>query len=160
MRPRTLAFAALVALQALVLVGGAVAEEWRLARGDDVVLRTMPVDPRDLFRGDYVVLAYEISEFHAQGVEPGDVVFVELAERDGIWRAVRLHRRPPESGATFIRGEVRRPGWIEYGIEAYFVPEGRGWEIESGRNVDVAVSIDRAGRARIRYLIVDGRRWR
>ena len=30
--------------------------------GETILLKTRPIDPRDLFRGDYVILNYEISE--------------------------------------------------------------------------------------------------
>ena len=32
-----------------------------LTTGETILLRVVPVDPRDLFRGDYVILSYEIS---------------------------------------------------------------------------------------------------
>src|SRR3989344_3670842 len=32
-----------------------------LRGGQEVLLQTVPVDPRDIFRGDYVTLRYEIS---------------------------------------------------------------------------------------------------
>ena len=34
-----------------------------LANGREVVLEVIPVDPRSLFRGDYVILGYDISRF-------------------------------------------------------------------------------------------------
>jgi hypothetical protein len=37
-----------------------VSHAWPIWTGETVYLRTRPVDPRDLFRGDYVVLAYDI----------------------------------------------------------------------------------------------------
>lgn len=44
-----------------------------LRSGQDIVFQTEPVDPRDLMRGDYVVLGYEISNIARsaiQGVRP------------------------------------------------------------------------------------------
>ena len=42
----------------LVLILGFVAyKEMTLQTGEEVVLKTVPVDPRDLFRGDYVIFA-------------------------------------------------------------------------------------------------------
>ncbi len=56
---------------------------------------------------------------------------------------------------------VRRDTVLEvvYGIEAYFVPEGRGFEIETADDVDVVVAVDGTGRAAIKHLIVDGDVW-
>jgi len=45
---------------------------------------------------------------------------------------------------------------MEYGIEAYFVPEGKGREIERAEDIKVRVSVDRSGIAIIKNLIVDG----
>ncbi len=157
-RPRTPAFALLVAFQVIVLVGGVLAEEAGRG-GDEVVLQAVPVDPRDLLRGDYVVLAYEISTYGAETFGPGDVVFVELEPRGRVWEPIGVSTVRPGDGRTAIRGVVTSSGWIEFGIEAYFVPEGRGWEIETAADVEVVVSLAPDGRARIRHLLVDGRRW-
>jgi len=59
-KPR-LAFLIIVLFQILILVGLMGFNEANLAFGKSVVLQTAPVDPRDIFRGDYVVLRYEIS---------------------------------------------------------------------------------------------------
>jgi GDYXXLXY motif protein len=43
-----------------VLTWMLVSHAWPVWTGETIYLRTRPVDPRDLFRGDYVVLAYDI----------------------------------------------------------------------------------------------------
>ena len=50
-----------VAIQFLALLSVAVKREWIHSYGETVFLRTAPVDPRDLFRGDYVQLQYDIA---------------------------------------------------------------------------------------------------
>src|SRR6516164_5539853 len=60
-------FLATVAFQLLVL-SGMIAGNAIPYRGADVVLlKVMPVDPRDLFRGDYVILGYDITRIPPQG---------------------------------------------------------------------------------------------
>ena len=54
-----------------------------------------------------------------------------------------------------VRGDTVE---ITYGIETYFVPEGRGWEIERAFSLEVVVAVDRADPV-IDYLVVDGTRW-
>ena len=49
---------ALQSLAILAMVGGKVQT---LITGDLIILRTVPVDPRSLFRGDFVRLRYEIT---------------------------------------------------------------------------------------------------
>ena len=64
---RALATALLLGLVLLALVE----QRARILRGGtEIRLRTVPVDPRDLFRGDYVILAYPISTVEAAG-QPG-----------------------------------------------------------------------------------------
>jgi uncharacterized membrane-anchored protein len=100
---RRLVFWALVGIQALVPLGLIGWNEVALARGTVVTLRTVPVDPIDLFRGRYVRLGYEISRLPVdQGTAPGDTVYVALREGDGRWVGDRATPRRP--GGTFIRG--------------------------------------------------------
>lgn len=167
-RRNRMLFIAIVVVQVLVIVGMAAGREMTLRTGDEVTLQTAPVDPRDLLRGDYVVLQYEISTIQGFDVirlntKPGDTVYVRLAEHNGVWVEDGIGRRPFDEFDTMIRGTVTRVShdqmWVEYGIEQYFVPEGRGHEIQRARDVDVAVALDDNGGAVIRDLIVDGEVW-
>ena len=51
-----------VGLQAAWMIGMVVRQETVLASGRTILLETVPVDPRDLLRGDYVLLRYKISD--------------------------------------------------------------------------------------------------
>jgi uncharacterized membrane-anchored protein len=55
-----LAFLGAIALFVIVLASGVYTQEDLRRNGQQVILATMPVDPRDILRGDYVDLAYEI----------------------------------------------------------------------------------------------------
>ena len=52
---------AVIALQAAWVISTAARQEFLLRRGTVVLLESAPVDPRDLLRGDYVILSYKIS---------------------------------------------------------------------------------------------------
>ena len=54
-------FLLLLALQSAWVIGTIAIQETRLRRAATVLLETAPVDPRDLVRGDYVILNYKIS---------------------------------------------------------------------------------------------------
>jgi len=161
---RRLTFIIIVLFQILVLVGLVGFNEATLAFGKTVVLQTVPVDPRDIFRGDYVMLRYEISTLsNIPGlpmVKEGDKAYVRLEQRDDVWEATYVSRTLREDWAFFIAGDVTdvRDNRIsmEYGIEAYFVPEGEGRAIERADDLKVRVTIDRSGKAVIKNLIVDG----
>jgi len=87
-----------------------------LSSGTEVRLATAPVDPRDIFRGDYVILTYDISRLpvdrladNPDAFTSGDRVFVTLEEdASGLWQATAIHHRQPEmkAGAVSIKGRI------------------------------------------------------
>lgn len=148
-RARRLVFVALVVAQALVPLGLIGWNELALARGTEVRLRTVPVDPVDLFRGRYVTLSYEISNLPVEGAARGDTVYVELARRGDVWTGDRASLVRPDGDGPFIRGVVTAGG-IEYGIETYYADEDEAQRLEreaAGRlHVDVVLDADGRGR--------------
>ena len=161
-RPR-LAFLGIVLFQLLILLGLIGFNEVNLAFGKSVVLQSVPVDPRDLFRGDYVVLRYKISTLSGipglRNVYEGDRVYVHLEQRGDVWEAIEVSKERREEWDVCISGEVvdaQPQVEVRYGIESYFVPEGRGREIERARDIKVRVSVSRLGKVTIEGLIVDG----
>ena len=50
-----------VLLQVVSIITFVVIQEVRFSESKIITLQTQPVDPRDIFRGDYVILDYEIS---------------------------------------------------------------------------------------------------
>jgi len=109
-----LAVITLAVFQTLAL-GWIIAGRISILRSPDVVtLKTQPLDPRDLFRGDYVVLAYGISRLPLDGLpsdkdlKQGDTVYVEIAPAKDSWRAVGVWRKAPHpaGGDKVIRGRI------------------------------------------------------
>ncbi|MGE0268960.1 MAG: GDYXXLXY domain-containing protein [Candidatus Omnitrophota bacterium] len=147
-----------------------ISKEYTLRTGKEILLKTRPVDPRDLFRGDYVILRYDISQIdtgshtnpsHASYKE-GDVVFVTLDTTRPFAEAQRVFKSPP-AGEFYIKGRIAEVSGgrltVEYGIESYFVPEGKGWVIEQERNkgnVNVLAAVGKEGRAIIKKLLING----
>jgi len=143
--------------------------EHRLRTGREILLKTVPVDPRDFFRGDYVVLSYEISTIDLKQLpvdrdtyREGQLVYVVLKAQDPYHVAAGVRSQLPDEGIPFIKGHVRSVSdkvlRLEYGIESYFVPEGQGRVLEGRNNrPDVRVAVDRAGNAIIKMLLLNGR---
>ncbi|MSU71171.1 MAG: DUF2157 domain-containing protein [Opitutus sp.] len=52
-------------LQVALLVGWVGYHEWNRTTAPTILLETVPVDPRDLLRGDYMILSYKISRVPA-----------------------------------------------------------------------------------------------
>lgn len=163
-----LAFWLVVIVQVVALLGFVGMREFTLRTGQEVVLQTVPVDPRDLFRGDYVVLRYDISRLPVCCYSVGDTVYVELVQKGEMWHTRNhAHRSIAEVDTTFIRGRVTRVTQqpqgpspqeidVEHGIESYFVPEGTGRDIERARGkLKVRVAVDGFGNAGIMGLVVE-----
>jgi uncharacterized membrane-anchored protein len=149
-----------------------------LMRGKEVRLAVVPIDPRDVFRGDYVTLAYRISRLNPRRLEgddefvAGDAIYVALEPRGAEWAAAAIYRKQPSQG-TFIAGTVTADlpfsatctapcnvYDVDYGLDKFFVPEGTGRELEQLRNtqrVSVDVAVGDNGRAALKRLLVDGR---
>ncbi len=67
MRDRATGAALAGAASLLILAGMLVSHAWPLWTGKPVWLRVQPVDPRDLFRGDYVILSYPVQQLIVSG---------------------------------------------------------------------------------------------
>ncbi len=144
----------------VILLGFVGVREYRLQTGTEVVLKTVPVDPRSLLQGDYAILRYEIGRLppNLGQLDLGETVYVMLDKRDGAWRAVAYHVWKPEirTDALFIKGTVGPGDWLDFGIDTYFVPEGTGMDIQGSEDVNVKVAIDSNGNAAIKEVFVDG----
>lgn len=148
-----------------------------LREGTEVMLHPGPVDPRDLLRGDYVALGYDISIVPAGALagKPArdDTVLVKLAPKpDGFYGAVSVHLEPVPLAPSevLIRGRtaygtkcgdghaVCESLQVTYGLERYFVPEGEGRAIEEARGqrkLAIVAAVNASGRAAIKRLLID-----
>ncbi len=154
----------------IVIIGGFIAfKEFTLQTGDEILLKTQPVDPRDLFRGDYVILRYDISTintgtltYQGSDFKENDKVYVLLNVDDNrIGTLANIDKNKPSEN-FFIEGTVKSASNtrlnVEYGIESYFVPEGKGKEIERNLgNIYTKIAVDDFGNAVIKSLVLDGK---
>ncbi len=132
-------------------------KEVSISTGTEVLLETAPVDPRDIFRGDYVILWYKISsacsdfnnsrEDWANGTdwEDSEKMYVQL-DIDDQWiaNAIWCTTEKPQEG-LFISWTFTSRFNTEFGIERYYVQEWSGKELEKIRwqNLLMKVSIDK-----------------
>ena len=149
-----------------------------LAGGREIVVATQPIDPTDLFRGEYVTLGFAFSRLEAaqiQGAAPsandaklsdGTAIYVTLKPENGryVFEAASL-QKPDQTGEgrVVIRGLVTSAYdlvTIRYGVEQYFVPQGHGRDIETGvaaSRVDVVLAVGADGTAAVKTLRLDGK---
>ena len=157
------------AAQIFVLLGMIGLQSIPFLRGQTVLLRVQPVDPRDLFRGDYVILGYDFSRLPANAIPglpaqngnasdrlQGRTVYVSLVpEADGLhYRGGGYSLAPPASG-LFLRGTLN--GWnrIDFGIDRYYVQEGTGHKYEEAlrnRHLWAEVVVGADGQAAVEGL--------
>lgn len=155
-----------VILQVLFFVGWALREESKFGTGvgHSILVRTVPVDPRDLLRGQYMRLAYEWSRMELPAVDgsvpQGNEVWVVLGP-DGEFhvplRAARERLVPASQDEVVLRGLIS-DGWRrEFGVEKYFVPEGT--DTPSANEVTVRLRVGSDGTARIETVYRNGVPW-
>ena len=179
--PKPVLYGAVAVIQ-IALLGAMVVDRAQILRGGtEVKLQTRPIDPRDLLRGDYVVLGYDISTvasgalFKQPSSSRHPVVYVKLAPKpDGLYEALSVHTAvvPVTSPEVLIRGTVAYGAscepdgqsfcdklQIRYNLEKYFVPEGEGKKLEDARNqrkLTIVAAVLPSGRAAIKRLLLDG----
>lgn len=168
-----------IAFQILALAYMAGNREYILKTGRTVYLRTAPVDPRDLFRGDYVSLNYAISEIPNSSIRKGpkdslskgNKIYVILKEdEDGLSVVDYATFEQPKQG-VFIKGRIYGEPWagsassmvqVKYGIEAYFVQQGKAKDIENrkGRRGKVQIPMEmRVALGADGTAVIKGYRW-
>lgn len=164
---KRIALIVVVALQALFLLASAAVNEYRLGFGRTILLQAHRADPRDLLRGDFLILGYGISELDpALADQPissftaGTPVYVVLAKHGEFLEAIRASKTPPQRkpGEVVIRGVCRGGGQtqtlsIDYGLERYYVREGTGNPVGA---LTVEVSVGPSGVPMIREVYLDG----
>ena len=155
-----------------------------LRTGREIVMPVIPVDPRSLFRGDYVILSYEAQRVPS-GLIPIELYskrpasfYVTLSKTADTWApiAVSATLGQPAGDQIVLQARTQRGYWparpdepnskagpvmlVRYGIESYFVPEGKGLALEAvarEKKLAAVVAVDAKGNAAIKGLMIDGR---
>jgi len=169
MKNTRLWFSLVVVLQVGFLLAWAGYHETVRRTAPVVVLKVVPVDPRDVVRGQYFRLGYEIGRIdqpNASDWAAGSEVWVGLdPQDDGFWTAngvyadqetaARLHQQ-------VVSGRVV-DSWnpqqlrVEYGIEDYYVPEGT--PTPDFRALSVEATVSGTGNLNLKRVLLDGKSW-
>jgi uncharacterized membrane-anchored protein len=169
---------AIVALAQTAVLAYMVTDRVRLlSAGREITLPIIPVDPRDLFRGEYVRLGYDIGRVPIsllEGPAPGtgEAFYVVIEKQaDGAWKPAKVSRAFPKESSpdrVVLKGRAsfdtpwRAPNTVQqvrYGIESYFVPEGQGKRLEDlarEKRMSALIAVDSGGNAAIKGIIIDG----
>jgi uncharacterized membrane-anchored protein len=136
--------------------------------GTSILVEVVPVDPRDLLRGQYFRLGYKFSRPQSFGVATpeafddtpeGSPVWVVLAPAGRFHEPLRVELAPPAGlGADEVLILGRKASWsLEFGIERYFVPEGTPTPEIDDLTVRLRVADD--GSVRIEKVYLHDRPW-
>lgn len=164
-------FWTLVAAQTLFLLVWAGYHEYVRQHAPVLLLKGRPVDPQDLLRGDFMIMNYDISTVslpadparsEKQGASGTDV-WVLLERKDRYYEVAQAAREKlrPKPGQVLVRGSTgynwrgdNASGRVDYGIERYFVPEGKG--SPRFKLMEIEVSVSPAHRLYIKKVLLDG----
>lgn len=149
-------FWAVIAAQVLFLLSWAGYHEAVRASSPIVLLKTKPVDPRDLLRGDYMILGYEIADVAPPAdAESGEAIWVVLEPRGAHHAAVSASIEEPvlKPGQIAVRATKTGRG-LAFGIEHFYVPEGRG--TPRFRTLEVEAACSPTRRLYIKRVLLDG----
>lgn len=128
--------------------------------GKEIIIKTKPFDPRDVFRGDYVKLYYDINDITEDKLDDeilnmkdkkevydpfraltGKKLYVTLKEDNGFYIVDKVALKKPKDG-VFIMAKYSHPVFAEntdgkvtgisldYRLDKYFIPENTGSELE------------------------------
>lgn len=143
-----------------------------------ILVKTVPVDPRDYLSGNYFTLKYEFSDlwyfrdkneriketgtkihaFLQKSGEAGNEIYAVLKKKD-LWYVpdyFSLEKPSINSNQVAIKGKYNRASQqIEYGIEKYFINENIK-EPKFGDKVEVSLLVGDDLTARIKSLVING----
>lgn len=172
-----------ILFQLSVLVGMYLKAQQPLWYGKAIRVAVNPIDPRSLFRGNYAILNYSISEaalsqaLKREGdyennlrIHEGAVIYTRLKQnKQGLYEPIDVVLDKPDTG-VFIRGRLEYISdytvRIKYGVEAYFASKERALEIEQSTSwranasdenppAIVTLMLSPSGRAAIKSLKVN-----
>lgn len=152
MRKRKKSFFIVLLVPLFILLLMAVKPSSAFLFGEKIVLESMPVDPRDLFYGDYVNVNLAITEIPLDKVNEEVrqelkrfennnrysplTVYTVLKQEEGIYAAKEVRLTKPED-ELYIKGKVHyySPEYdsslmIDYQLNRFYVEENTGKSIE------------------------------
>lgn len=154
----------------LILLGMVIKPVSAYMFGEKVVLETIPIDPTNLFYGDYMSLQLAISEVPKELLSESLVkelksysndnysffsksltVYTALEKKGDIYSAKEVSLTKPNNG-LYLKGKINYSSsiyeqptfYIDYGIDRYYVEENTGEQLEQEAqkgNVQVSLKV-------------------
>lgn len=154
----------IVSAQVAALFAFAVPYAQTLAFGKTVTLQCHSYDPRDMFKGDYVAMTFDVgNKVSVKEFKPGETAYFTLRKDGDFWRATRVGTTLPKKlaaneavmKAVVNNGEISPPA-ITTGIEKFYVQEGAGNSVNFDK-LSAEVSLADDGMPVLKRLVSEGK---
>lgn len=164
-------FIVMMSIPAVVILGFIFFKLFTITTGQDILLEVpRPIDPTDLFRGNYVTLWYDISRLDLNKISfdyefsKDETIYAVLSEKEKFWTSDSVsHSKPALKGnQVCLRGKVTSSHnnqiRAEWGVESFFSPPEQAKEIEKEKwrgNVSSIVTVDSFCNSVLKALVID-----
>jgi uncharacterized membrane-anchored protein len=133
-----IAFVVLALIQLFVPMKMILDKENVLRTGQVFKFKTAPVDPNDPFRGKYINLHFEASQFpviNSDAWAMDQDVFVQLTtDADGFAKVLDITPEIPSSSAPYLKARINSISpdvlFLEYPFDRYYMEETKAYEAE------------------------------
>ena len=133
-----IAFILLALIQLFVPLKMILDKEDVLHTGQVFKFKTAPVDPNDPFRGKYINLRFEASQFPIRNPDAWTMnqeVFVQLTtDADDFARVLDVTSEPPSSSAPYLKARISHVApdalFLEYPFDRYYMEESKAYDAE------------------------------
>lgn len=163
-------FIIMMCIPAAIILGFIFFKMFTLTTGQDILLEIpRPIDPTDLFRGNYVTLWYTISSIDLSEITSDyefsrdETLYATLSKKEKFWTVDSVSHSKPKlnENQVCLKGKVSslhnnqiRAKW---GIESFFSPPEQAKEIEKEKwrgNVSSIVTADSYCNSILKALVI------
>lgn len=166
---RYLIFAAI--FQVTILIGMLVKANLPLYFGTEIKVATKPIDPRSLFRGNFVRLNYDFTKIKTdKEFIKGEEIFLKLKKnKDNLFAYHSAWKKPPKG--LYIQGRVEfvkfQQGILDQGarntyikfanIDAFFAPKEKALKLEKDlrKSAVAIIMVGKNGKMMLKDIIAE-----
>ncbi|SFV87981.1 Bll0405 protein [hydrothermal vent metagenome] len=127
--------------------------------GTEIKVATKPIDPRSLFRGNYVRLDYDLSPIKTnKKFQKGDKIFITLKKQNTLFVSDKVSKSSPQG--LHIQCRVSRVSTPEVyfkcaNISAFFTTKAKALKLEKelSKSAIAVIMVDDSGKMALKNII-------
>ncbi len=166
-KKRSILLLIIVVSQAMFFLTWSFVEYSKLSdpKAKEILVKTIPIDPRDLISGNYFILRYEFNDswrfkkkYRNLYRKRGNTIYAVLEKKDQYYVPNYIINTKPQKikeNQVVIKGKIGVYGRLEYGIEKYFINENTKEPNPRKDKIEVLIVIDKNFSPKIRKLYVN-----